>query len=71
MKYNIKSRDTVSLGGRKYGSLDKTPKGDKLAGKVPGCIGCHQSASGGDLVFIHNKEANADITLVDTMKKMN
>ena len=53
------------------GSLDKTPKGDKLAGKVPGCIGCHQSASGGDLVFIHNKEANADITLVDTMKKMN
>ena len=26
MKYNIKSRETVSLGGRKYGSLDKTLK---------------------------------------------
>ena len=66
--YDPKNADWYWAKYKADGTLDKTPKGDKIAGKFPGCIACHQSASGGDLVFIHNKEANADITLVDTMK---
>ncbi len=51
------------------GELLKNPMGMKLAGRVAkgmnkGCIACHKSASGNDLVFIHNKEANAEITVV-------
>lgn len=39
------------------GSLDKNPKGMQLAGRVAkvdppdGCIACHKSAPGGDMVF--------------------
>ena len=52
------------------GSLHTNAKGMKLAGKVAkgtdkGCIFCHQSASGNDLVFIHNKEANAEVIRVE------
>lgn len=52
------------------GSLHTNAKGMKLAGKVAkgmdkGCIFCHQSASGNDLVFLHNKEANASIVHVE------
>ena len=36
-------------------SLDQTPDGVQLAGRVPGCIGCHQGASGGDFVFLHDR----------------
>jgi len=68
--YDPKNADWYWAKYKADGTLDKTPKGDKIAGKFPGCIACHNSASGGDLVFIHNKEANADITLVDSMKKM-
>jgi len=44
-------------------------KGMKLAGKVAkgmpsGCISCHASASGNDMVFAHNKEANAEVVYV-------
>jgi hypothetical protein len=51
------------------GSLHKNPKGMSLAGRVAkgmdkGCIACHKSASGTDMVFAHNKEANAEITMV-------
>lgn len=51
------------------GELHKNPKGMMLAGRVAkgmdkGCIACHQSASGSDMVFIHNKEANAETTKV-------
>ncbi len=68
--YDPKNNDWYWAKYKADGSLHQTPKGEKIAGKFPGCIGCHNSASGGDLVFVHNKEANADITLVDTMKKM-
>jgi len=52
------------------GNLHTNAKGMKLAGKVAkgmdkGCIFCHQSASGNDLVFIHNKEANAEVISVE------
>ena len=52
------------------GNLHTNAKGMKLAGKVAkgtdkGCIFCHQSASGNDLVFIHNKEANAEVIHVE------
>ncbi len=51
------------------GSLHTNAKGMKLAGRVAkgmdkGCIACHQSASGNDLVFVHNKEANASVVHV-------
>jgi len=53
----------------KYGDLLKNKKNMKLAGKIAkgmpvGCIACHASASGNDLVFKHNKEANADVVYV-------
>ncbi|HHJ35622.1 MAG TPA: hypothetical protein ENJ87_07640 [Gammaproteobacteria bacterium] len=52
------------------GQLHNNPKGMLLAGRVAkgmdkGCIACHKSASGNDMVFIHNKEANAEITKVN------
>jgi hypothetical protein len=68
--YDPKNNDWYWAKYKADGSLHATPKGAKIAGKFPGCIACHQSASGGDLVFIHNKEANVDITLVDSMGKM-
>ncbi len=51
------------------GKIMKNPKGMALAGRVAkgapvGCIACHASASGGDLVFAHNKEANAEMVYV-------
>lgn len=51
------------------GQLHTNPKGMLLAGRVAkgmdqGCIACHKAASGNDMVFIHNKDANADITIV-------
>ena len=44
-------------------------KGMKLAGRVAkgmpvGCISCHQSASGSDFVFSHNKTVNAAVTWI-------
>lgn len=53
----------------KFGNIMTNKKHMKLAGKVAkgkpvGCIACHASASGNDLVFMHNKEANADIVYV-------
>ena len=44
----------------------KTKKGMQLAGKVAkgmpiGCIPCHQSASGADFAFSHNKTVNASV----------
>lgn len=62
--YDPKNNNWFWVKYKKDGSLHQTPSGIKLTGKVPGCIGCHQSASGNDLVFAHNKEANADITIV-------
>lgn len=42
------------------GTLDKSPKGIQLAGRVAkgapvGCIACHTAAPGGDLVFTHDR----------------
>ena len=42
------------------GSLDKNPKGMKLAGRVAkgaptGCISCHTAAPGGDFIFNHDR----------------
>ena len=51
------------------GRLHKNPKGMLLAGRVAkgmdkGCIACHKSASGSDMVFVHNKEAQSEIIKV-------
>ena len=51
------------------GNIMKNPKKMVLAGRVAkgmpqGCIACHASASGNDLVFTHNKEANAEVVYV-------
>lgn len=45
------------------GSLDKNPAGKPLAGRVAkgmdaGCIACHRSAPGGDLVFNHDRHGS-------------
>ncbi len=43
------------------GTLDKNPKGLRLAGRVAkgndeaGCIACHKGADGDDYLFIHNR----------------
>ena len=52
------------------GSLHINDKNIQLAGRIAkgmntGCIVCHQAASGNDLVFAHNKEANADMTIIE------
>ena len=68
--YYPKNNDWFWVKYKADGTLHQSPKKDALAGKVGGCIGCHNSASGNDLVFAHNKMANADITLVKEMEMM-
>ena len=51
------------------GTVLKNKKGMQLAGRVAkgmpvGCISCHQSASGADFVFSHNKTVNASVTWI-------
>ena len=51
------------------GSLFSNEKKMPLAGRVAkgmpvGCISCHQSASGSDFVFSHNKTVNAAVTWI-------
>lgn len=67
--YDSENHDWFWAKYKTDGSLHKNPKGMLLAGRVAkgmnqGCIACHKSASGTDMVFIHNKEANAEITIV-------
>ena len=67
--YDAANNDWFWVKYKPDGTLFTNPKGMKLAGRVAkgmnkGCIACHKSASGNDLVFIHNKEANADITIL-------
>lgn len=62
--YDKKNNDWYWVKYKADGTLHTTPKGDKIAGKFPGCISCHNSASGADLVFKHNKEANAEVVYV-------
>ena len=67
--YDSDNHDWFWVKYKADGSLHKNPKGMLLAGRVAkgmdkGCIACHKSASGNDMVFVHNKEANAEITRV-------
>ena len=67
--YDPENADWFWVKYKADGTLHKNPKGMNLAGKVAkgmpiGCIACHSSASGSDLVFKHNKEANADVVYV-------
>ncbi len=68
--YDSKNNDWFWVKYKADGSLHTNPKGVKLAGlidktqKRKGCIACHNSASGGDLVFKHNKEANAEVVYI-------
>lgn len=62
--YDPKNNDWFWAKYKADGSLHQIPTGDQIAGKFPGCISCHASASGGDLVFKHNKEANAEVVYV-------
>lgn len=67
--YDPQHNDWFWIKYKKDGTLHTSPSKVKLVGKVKGCISCHSSASGNDLVFIHNKDANAEITLVNEMMK--
>jgi len=67
--YDAENNDWFWAKYKADGTLLKTPTGLELAGRVmkgapKGCIACHTSASGGDLVFKHNKEANAEVVYV-------
>jgi hypothetical protein len=68
--YDAKNGNWFWVKYKPNGNLHTNAKGMKLAGRVAkgmdkGCIACHQSASGNDLVFAHNKEANASVVHVD------
>jgi len=57
------------------GTIFTNEKGMKLVGKVAkgmpvGCISCHASASGNDLVFSHNGTVNADVTWIGDKSMM-
>lgn len=67
--YDPKNNDWFWIKYKADGTLHMAANKTKLVGKVKGCISCHSSASGNDLVFIHNKDANAEITLVNEMMK--
>ncbi len=67
--YDPEDADWFWVKYKPNGTLLKNPKGMKLAGRVAkgkpvGCIACHASASGNDLVFKHNAEANAAMVFV-------
>jgi len=62
--YDPKNADWFWAKYKTDGTLHKAPNGVEIAGKFPGCIACHSSASGNNLVFKHNKEANAEIVFV-------
>lgn len=62
--YDPKNNDWFWVKYKADGTFHIAPNKMKIAGKGAGCIACHASASGTDMVFVHNKEANADITLV-------
>jgi hypothetical protein len=54
------------------GKILSNPKGMKLAGKVAkgmpkGCIACHSAASGGDFLFIQDKNISPKATLIGSM----
>jgi len=68
--YDPENGDWFWVKYKPNGNLHTNAKGMKLAGRVAkgmdkGCIACHQSASGNDLVFLHNKEANAVVIHVE------
>ena len=67
--YDSDNADWFWVKYKPNGEIMMNPKKMALAGKVAkgtpgGCIACHASASGNDLVFAHNKEANAEIVYV-------
>ena len=68
--YDAKNGNWFWVKYKPNGNLHTNAKRMKLAGRVAkgmdkGCIACHQSASGNDLVFAHNKEANASVVHVE------
>jgi len=67
--YDSDNADWFWVKYKPNGEIMMNPKKMVLAGRVAkgspaGCIACHASASGNDLVFAHNKEANAEIVYV-------
>lgn len=63
--YDPKNKNWFWAKYKPNGLLHMDPsKTNYAAGKVGSCISCHASASGGDYVFVHNKVANAEMTIV-------
>ncbi len=67
--YDPEDKDWFWIKYAPDGSVMSNPKGMKLAGRVAkgkpvGCISCHQSASGNDFVFSHNRTVNAEVTWI-------
>ena len=53
--YNPEADDWFWVKYLPDGSLDRTPGNVPMAGRVQGCIQCHQDASGDDFVFMHDR----------------
>ena len=67
--YDPKNKDWFWVKFKADGTFHLAPNKMQIAGRGAGCIACHASASGTDMVFVHNKEANAEITLVGEINK--
>ena len=73
--YDPEDKDWFWIKYAPDGTVMKNKKGMALAGRVAkgmpiGCISCHQSASGSDFVFSHNKTVNAEVTWIGDKSMM-
>lgn len=67
--YDTADKDWFWVKYAANGAILNNKKGMQLAGRVAkgmpiGCISCHQSASGADFVFSHNKTVNASVSWI-------
>ena len=70
--YDPEDKDWFWVKYAPNGKILSNPKGMKLAGKVAkgmpkGCIACHSAASGGDFLFIQDKNISPKATLIGSM----
>ncbi len=73
--YDPEDKDWFWIKYAPDGTVMKNKKGMALAGRVAkgkpiGCISCHQSASGSDFVFSHNKTVNAEVSWIGDKSMM-
>lgn len=67
--FDKKNKDWFWLRYKKDGQLDSISN-IKMLGKFPACINCHKSASGKDYVFMNNKDAIDEESILKELKKI-